>query len=154
LNHSQENFLREIKPTSWSIFLKNGSKSNPDPKNRKYLGGYPIRILSMLTSAACMFWRVEVGDEYGSRLDLESWIWTRDDWIVDFSYPILSCFWKMIHIFNPNPVLVETILPVSENYLKVCCDAQHTFFVLCLFCLTKQKTARVILPLAELDWLM
>jgi len=25
------------------------------------------------------------------------------------------------------PVLVKIILSVSENYPKVCCDAQHTF---------------------------
>jgi len=52
---------------------------------------------------------------------------TRDDQIVDFYYPILSCFGKMISISDPNPVLVETILSVSENYPKVYCDAQHTF---------------------------
>jgi len=41
----------------------------------------------------------------------------------------------MISISDPNPVLVETILFVSENNPKVHCDAQHTFLVLCLFCL-------------------
>ena len=54
-------------------------------------------------------------------------IWTRDDRIVDFYSPILSCFGKMISVSDPNPVLVETILSASENYPKVCCDAQHTF---------------------------
>jgi len=51
----------------------------------------------------------------------------RDDWIVDFCYPILSCFGKMISVSDPSPVLVETILSVSENYPKVYCDAQHIF---------------------------
>jgi len=31
-------------------------------------------------------------------------------------------------ISDPNPVLVEIMLSVSENYSKVYCDAQHTFF--------------------------
>jgi len=45
LNHSQEKFVIEIKPMSWSnFFQKWTSKSNPD---RKYPTGYPI--LSMLT---------------------------------------------------------------------------------------------------------
>jgi len=39
----------------------------------------------------------------------------RDDRIVDFHYPILTCFWKMIS--DPNPVLVEIILSVSESVL-------------------------------------
>jgi len=45
-------------------------------------------------------------------------------------------------ISDPNPVLVETILSISENYPKVYCDAQHTFFVLCLFCLMRQNEAK------------
>jgi len=40
----------------------------------------------------------------------------------------------MISISDPNPVVVETILSISENDPKVYCDAQYTFFVLCLFC--------------------
>jgi len=55
LNHSQENFVMEIKHISWScpdpIFFKN---KYPNPiliqKNCKYPAGYPILILSMLTS--------------------------------------------------------------------------------------------------------
>jgi len=39
----------------------------------------------------------------------------------------------MISVSDPNPVLVEIILSVSENYPKVYCDAQHTFFVLFIF---------------------
>ena len=50
-----------------------------------------------------------------------------DDRIVVFYYPNLSCFWKMISVSFPNPVLVEIILSVSENYPKVYYDAQHTF---------------------------
>jgi len=56
-------------------------------------------------------------------------IHTRDDRIVDFHYPILTCFRKMICVSDPNPVLVEIILIVSENYPKVYCDAQHIFCV-------------------------
>jgi len=33
----------------------------------------------------------------------------------------------MISVSDPNPVLVEIILSVSENYLKVYGAAQHTF---------------------------
>jgi len=57
----------------------------------------------------------------------------RDDRIMDFYYPILSCFGKMISVSDPNPVLVETILSVSENYPKVYCDAQHTFLCFVYF---------------------
>jgi len=52
---------------------------------------------------------------------------TRDDRIVDFYYPILSCFWKMISVSDPNLVFVETILSLSKHYPKAYCDAQHTF---------------------------
>jgi len=51
----------------------------------------------------------------------------RDDRIMDFYYPTLSCFWKMISVSDPNPVLVKIILSVSQNYPKVYYDAQHTF---------------------------
>jgi len=47
----------------------------------------------------------------------------RDDWIVDFYYPILSCFWKMISVSDPNPVLVKIILSVSKTYPKAYYDA-------------------------------
>ena len=45
---------------------------------------------------------------------------------------------------EPIPVLVEIILSVSENYLKVYCDAQHillccVYFALRLFCLVRQN---------------
>jgi len=30
-------------------------------------------------------------------------------------------------VSDPNPVLFEIILSVSENYPKFYCDAQHTF---------------------------
>ena len=33
----------------------------------------------------------------------------------------------MISVSDPNPVLVEIILSVAENYPKVYCDAQHIF---------------------------
>jgi len=61
-------------------------------------------------------------------------LFTRDDRIVDFYYAILSCLWNMISVSDPNPVLVETILSVSEKDPKVYCDANHSFFVLCLYC--------------------
>jgi len=78
---------------------------------------------------------------------------TRDDRIVDFYYPILSCFWKMISVSDPNPVLVKIILSVSENYPKVYYDAQYTFLRSVYFALWGKITAEVILPLAEPDWL-
>ena len=57
LNHSEENFVIEIKQISWycpdPIFFKN---EYPNPilirKNRKYPAGYPILILAMLTSVS------------------------------------------------------------------------------------------------------
>jgi len=45
----------------------------------------------------------------------------------------------MISLSDPNPVLVKILLSVSENYPKVYYDAQHTFFVQCLFCLVRQN---------------
>jgi len=45
---------------------------------------------------------------------------------VYFCYLILSCFYKMIAVSDPNPVLVEIILSESENYPKVYYDAQHS----------------------------
>jgi len=57
LNHSQENFVIEIKqissPCPDPIYFKN-KYLNPIlmQKNRKYPAGYPILILSMLTSGA------------------------------------------------------------------------------------------------------
>jgi len=36
----------------------------------------------------------------------------------------------MIYVSDTNPVLVEIILSVSENYPKVYYDAQHTFCAL------------------------
>jgi len=86
---------------------------------------------------------------------------TRDDRIVVFYYPILSCFGKTISVSDPNPVLVEIILSVSQNCPKVYCDAQHTFLCCVYFAswgkitltLWGKITARVILPLAEHDWL-
>jgi len=54
-----------------------------------------------------------------------SGIASRDDRIVNFHNPSLTCFRKMISVSDPNPVVVEIILSVSENYPKVYCDAQH-----------------------------
>jgi len=58
LNHSQENFIIEIKQISWSnCFQQLISKSNPDPKICKYPAWYPILILSMLTSGVFILWK-------------------------------------------------------------------------------------------------
>jgi len=53
---------------------------------------------------------------------------------------------------DPNPVLVEIILSVSENYPKVYCDAQHTFLRCAYFASWGKITAGAILPLAK-HWL-
>ena len=45
--------------------------------------------------------------------------------------PIL--FLKRLSVSDPNPVLVEIILSVSENYPKVYYDAQHTFLCFVYF---------------------
>jgi len=78
---------------------------------------------------------------------------SRDDWILDFHYPILSCFGKLISVSNAHPVFVEIILSVSENYPKVYCDAQHTFLCCVYFASWGKITAGAILPLASHDWL-
>jgi len=66
--------------------------------------------------------------------------------------PILSCFWKIISVSDPNPLLVETVLSVFDNYSKVYCDAQHTFLCCVYFASWGKITAGVILPLTEHDW--
>ena len=71
----------------------------------------------------------------------------RDDRIVFFYYLILSCFWNMIPVSDPNPVLVEIIL----NYLKVYHDAQYTFLYCVYFASWDKIIAEFILPLAEHD---
>jgi len=45
----------------------------------------------------------------------------------------------MISVSDPNSVVVEITLSVSENYPKVHYDAQHRFFVLCVFCLMRKN---------------
>ena len=77
----------------------------------------------------------------------------RDDRIVDFYYPILSCFCKRISVSNPNPVLVEIILSVSEKYPKVYCDAHYTFLCCVYFALLGKLSTGAILPLAKHNWL-
>ena len=54
---------------------------------------------------------------------LEGGMQRRDDRIVFFCNPILPCFWKMISVSNPHPVLVKIMLSISENYPKVYYDA-------------------------------
>jgi len=41
----------------------------------------------------------------------------------------------MISVSDPNPVLVEIMLSVSENSPKVYCDAQYTFLCCVYFAL-------------------
>jgi len=72
---------------------------------------------------------------------------------MDSYYPILSCFWKMISVSDPNPVLVKIILSVGENYSEVYYDAQHIFLCSFHFALWGKIPAEVILPLADHDWL-
>ena len=103
---------------------------------------------------------VELGLTFkNSGLDLDHKIWQsahfcrRDDRIVDFCYPILSWFWKMISVSNPNPVLVKIILSVSEDYPELYYDAQHTFLCSVYFALWGKITVEVVLPVAEHDWL-
>ena len=74
----------------------------------------------------------------GQEQSLKKWlrpplVHSRDDRIVVFYYPILSCFWKMLSVSDPNPVLVKIILSVSENYPKVYHDAQHIFLCFVYF---------------------
>jgi len=57
---------------------------------------------------------------------------TRDDWIVEFYYPILSCFWKMKSVSVPNNVLVEFILSVSETIQK-CVVMQNIHLLCCVY---------------------
>jgi len=59
----------------------------------------------------------------------------------------------MISISNPNPVLIEIILSVSENYPKVFCATQHTFLYCVYFALLGKITAGATLLFAEHNWL-
>ena len=55
----------------------------------------------------------------------------------------------MIFVSDLNPVLIKSILSVSENYPKVYYDAQHTFLCSVYFA----SRDKVIFPLAEHDCL-
>jgi len=59
----------------------------------------------------------------------------------------------MITVSDPNPVSVEIILSVSDNYPKVCCNAKHTFLCRAYFALSGKITVGANLPIAEHDWL-
>jgi len=59
----------------------------------------------------------------------------------------------MISVSDPNPVLVEILLSVSENYPKVYCVAQHTHLCCVYFALLGKITFGAILPLVQHDWL-
>ena len=50
----------------------------------------------------------------------------------------------MVSVSDPNPILVEIILSISENYPKVYCDAQHTLLCCVYFALLGKITAGVI----------
>jgi len=136
-------WILEISRKAFGISLSvSGSRLKP-------LFGYPYPVANSLS---CRISNWQTGY-------LSSLLKIRDDRIVDFYYPILSCFFKMISVPDSNPVLVETMLSVSENYPKVYCDAQHTFLC-CVYFASWGKTAlwckiivRVILPSAEHDWL-
>jgi len=56
-------------------------------------------------------------------------------------------------ISDPNPVLVETILSVSAT-IRERIVMHNTHFLYCFYFTSRDTiTARVILPLAEHDWL-
>jgi len=59
----------------------------------------------------------------------------------------------MISVSDPDPVFVDIILSVSENYPKVYCDAQRIFLCCVYFASWGKITAGAILPLAKHDWL-
>jgi len=74
--------------------------------------------------------------------------YSRDDRIVDFHYPFLTGFRKMISVSDPNPVLVEIILSVRKLFESV---LLCTTYILCYayFAFLGKITAGAILPLAE-----
>jgi len=64
LNHSQENFVIEIKSRSGSnFFRKSISKSSLIRRNHKYPAGYPIMNLSMLAAHLCYPVGCEIDDD-------------------------------------------------------------------------------------------
>ena len=107
---SESSKYRNIEKSVWDILIRIRFPFET-------LFGYPYPVANSLS---CRISNWQTGY-------LSSLLKIRDDRIVDFYYPILSCFFKMISVPDSNPVLVETMLSVSENYPKVYCDAQHTF---------------------------
>jgi len=73
--------------------------------------------------------------------------WSDSDFLL--SDPILLL--KNDIRIRSDRVLVEIILPVSENYLKVYYDAQYTFLCFVYFASWGKITPKVIS--AEHDWL-
>ena len=69
----------------------------------------------------------------------------RDDLIMDFYYLIQSCFWKIISVSDPNPVLVETVISVSDpGHLKAiwkCIVMHNIHFLCCVYFASWGKTA-------------
>jgi len=101
-----------------------------------FKGSLQVTIVMRFSTCNCLPQTSLTGD---AAINWLGGIASRNDQIVDFYYPILSFFWKMISVSDPNPVSVEFILSVSENYPKAYCAAQHNFFVLCLFCPVRQN---------------
>jgi len=121
---------------SWSSpeFFVTQSESNYSPKGLKLSEPSPKNEQKMAFQPQIGHSRIQSNP---SPVQCSSLVQARDDRIVDFHYPILSCFWKIISVSDPNPVLVEIILSVSENSPKVHCDAQHTF--LCCVCFASMR---------------
>jgi len=65
---------------------------------------------------------------------------TRDDRIVDFHYPILTCFLKIISVSDPIRILfwLKSYYPYPKTIRK-CIVVHNIYFVLCLFCLVRQN---------------
>jgi len=57
---------------------------------------------------------------------------TRDDRIVDFHYPILTCFRKMISVSDPNPVFLVSVSVYLGTYKS--CHRKQTTLEQRLFC--------------------
>ena len=80
---------------------------------------------------------------------------TRDDRIVGFYYPILSCFWKIISVSDPIRILF--LLKPYYPYPKTIWEfilMHNIYFLFCVyFALWGNITAGVIFTLAEHDWL-
>jgi len=155
-SHRVEGWKDASEDNKWMIvqcatFCKSLNPRNIDKSvsDIRILTRFPFEISFWLSVSGCKL-TIQPDIQPANRIVIIS---VRDDRIVDFHYPILSCFWKMISVSDPNPVFVEIILSVSENYPKVYCDAQHTFLCCVYFASWGKITAGAILPLAKHNWL-